>query len=430
MTKSHADMTPAPPATAAPCTIAIVTSRVSARANSIRATISAVSRGSCLTASCKSRPVQNAFPAPRRIRMRCSRSAPAFSMAAASSLINSIVSAFRRSGRLSVSVVICGVCFSIRTTGIHYFILSVTSVTMESVKLIECPRDAWQGLPRRIPTERKIEYLGSLIAAGFRHIDAVSFVSPKAVPQMADSEEVLAQLGWSDGVEIIGIVVNEKGAERAIATKKVTTLGYPCSISETFLRRNQNQSLPENLAVLRRIKAMADETGLGMVAYISMAFGNPYGDAWSEENLLEEVAAIREAGIKALSLADTVGAAEPGLIARVLATVLGGSNEIEMGVHLPSTRAGAAAKVLAAFDAGCRRFESAMGGLGGCPVAQDHLAGNIPTEEVLRALEQRGASLAITGVQPGMAMNNEIARPFGREGPRRAGSPAVLDLST
>ena len=285
---------------------------------------------------------------------------------------------------------------------------------MESVKLIECPRDAWQGLRGFIPTERKVEYLRGLIAAGFRHIDAVSFVSPKAVPQMADSEQVLAQLGSSDGVEIIGIVVNEKGAERAIATKKVTTLGYPCSISETFLRRNQNQSLEENDAILKRIKAMADETGLGMVAYISMAFGNPYGDAWSEKKLLEAVAAIRDAGIKALSLADTVGAAEADLIARVLATVLGESNEIEVGVHLHSTRAGAAAKVWAAFDAGCRRFDSAIGGLGGCPFAQDDLVGNIPTEEVLRALEQRGASLAITEVQPVMAMNNEIARQFER----------------
>src|SRR2546423_11359006 len=313
MTKSHADMTPAPPATAAPCTIAIVTSRVSARANSIRATISAVSRGSCLTASCKSRPVQNAFPAPRRIRMRCSRSAPVFSIAAASSRISSIVSAFRRSGRLSVSVVICGVCFSTRTTGMTYLILSVTSVTMESVKLIECPRDAWQGLPRKIPTERKVEYLRGLVTAGFRHIDAVSFVSPKAVPQMADSEKVLALLGPLDGVEIIGIVVNEKGAARAIATGGVSTLGFPCSISETFLRRNQNQSQDENQAMLSRIKEMTDEAGLGMVAYISMAFGNPYGDPWSEQKVADATSEITGHGIAEISLADTVGAAEPAL---------------------------------------------------------------------------------------------------------------------
>src|SRR4051794_38003305 len=173
--------------------------------------------------------------------MRVTGSAAALSIAAARSVINSIVSAFRRSGRLSVRTVICGVCFLMRTTGMRYLILSVTSVTMESVKLIECPRDAWQGLPGLISTEQKVEYLRELIAAGFRHLDAVSFVSPKAVPQMADSEEVLAQLGPANGVEIIGIVVNEKGAERAIATKKVTTLGYPCSISETFLRKNQNQ---------------------------------------------------------------------------------------------------------------------------------------------------------------------------------------------
>ncbi|MEY2571839.1 MAG: hydroxymethylglutaryl-CoA lyase [Verrucomicrobiota bacterium] len=283
---------------------------------------------------------------------------------------------------------------------------------MESVKLIECPRDAWQGLPRLIPTEQKVEYLRGLIAAGFRHLDAVSFVSPKAVPQMADSEQVLGQLGPVAGVEIIGIVVNEKGAERAIATGRVTTLGYPCSISETFLRRNQNQSAAENLAVLKRIKTMADEAGLGMVAYISMAFGNPYGDAWSEDIVREAVAAICSAGIKAVSLADTVGTAEPDAIRRVLATARGETNGAEVGVHLHSTRAAAAAKVLAAFDAGCRRFDSAMGGLGGCPFAQDNLVGNIPTEEVLRALGERGVTVAIAGVQPVINMNARIASEF------------------
>ncbi|PZR71353.1 MAG: hydroxymethylglutaryl-CoA lyase [Chthoniobacterales bacterium] len=283
---------------------------------------------------------------------------------------------------------------------------------MESVKLIECPRDAWQGLPRQIPTARKVEYLRALVAAGFRHIDSVSFVSPKAVPQMADSEEVLVQLGRLDGVEVIGIVVNEKGAERAIATGAVTTLGYPCSISETFLRRNQNQSPIENQAVLQRIKEMADESGLQMVAYISMAFGNPYGDAWNEEKVVEAAAAIRRFGINSISLADTVGAAEPELIHGVMAAVLGECKESEIGVHMHSTRAGAAVKVLAAFDAGCRRFDSAIGGLGGCPFAQDDLVGNIPTEEVLRALEQRGVTLPIKGVQPVIALNSEIAREF------------------
>ena len=266
---------------------------------------------------------------------------------------------------------------------------------MESVKLIECPRDAWQGLPRQIPTARKVEYLRALVAAGFRHIDAVSFVSPKVVPQMADSEAVLEQLGRLEGVEIIGIVVNEKGAARAIATGAVQTLGYPCSISETFLRRNQNQSLEENQSVLKAIKEMADGSSLEMVAYISMAFGNPYGDLWNEERVAEAARMIFEMGINAISLADTVGAAEPERIDRVLRVVRRNCPEGEIGVHLHSTRATAGAKVLAAFDAGGRRFDSAIGGLGGCPFAQDNLVGNIPTEEVIRALDQRDVTLSI-----------------------------------
>jgi hydroxymethylglutaryl-CoA lyase len=266
---------------------------------------------------------------------------------------------------------------------------------MDAVKIIECPRDAWQGLKRRIPTLQKVEYLHRLVDAGFRHIDAVSFVSPKVVPQMADSEAVLEQLGRLEGVEIIGIVLNEKGAERAIATRAVSTLGYPYSISETFLRRNQNQSLAENAAVLERIRDCADEAGIGVVAYISMAFGNPYGDMWSEEKVAEAAGAITGAGINSLSLADTIGAAEPDLIHRVLSAVLHDCEEFEVGVHLHSTPAGARAKVLAAYDAGCRRFDSAIGGLGGCPFAQDKLVGNVPTEEVLGALQERGLNLPI-----------------------------------
>ena len=284
---------------------------------------------------------------------------------------------------------------------------------MESVKLIECPRDAWQGLPRQIPTARKVEYLRALVAAGFRHIDAASFVSPKAVPQMADSEAVLEQLGELDGVEIIAIVVNEKGAARAIATGKVKTLGYPCSISETFLRRNQNQSPEENQSVLNRIKEMADGAGLRVVAYISMAFGNPYGDPWSEERVVKAARAIFSMGISAISLADTVGAAEPERIQRVLTAALRDCPGCEVGIHMHSTRAAAGAKVLAAFDAGCRRFDSAIGGLGGCPFAQDELVGNIPTEEVVRALEHRGVHVPIPdSMTPVMQRNSEIAEEF------------------
>ena len=282
-----------------------------------------------------------------------------------------------------------------------------------SVKHVECPRDAWQGLPRQIPTERKIEYLRALIEAGFRHIDAVSFVSPKAVPQMADSEQVLAQLGSTDGVEIIGIVVNEKGAERAIATGAVTTLGFPFSISETFLRRNQHQSPDENLGALRSIKARADNAGLQVVAYISMAFGNPYGDAWSEEKITDAATTLAGTGVASISLADTIGAADPELVQRVVAAVLRDGLGCEVGVHLHSTRKGAAARVVAAYDAGCRRFDSAIGGLGGCPFAQDDLVGNIPTEEVLTTLSARGVELPASGrLSEVLGMNSAISSEF------------------
>ena len=285
---------------------------------------------------------------------------------------------------------------------------------MGAVKIIECPRDAWQGLKVQIPTERKVEYLRALVHAGFKHIDAVSFVSPKVVPQMADSEQVLKQLQPGNDVEIIGIVVNERGAERAITTKAVNTLGFPCSISETFLRRNQNQSHDENDAVMKRIKQMADEAGLTMVAYISMAFGNPYGDRWSESMVAETARKITGIGIRSVSIADTVGAADAELIQQVVTRVLSDGGEIEVGVHMHSTRAIAAAKVLAAYDAGCRRFDSAIGGLGGCPFAQDELIGNIPTEEVLRALQQRGVNPQIDFSKI-VALNAAISTEFSTE---------------
>jgi len=262
-------------------------------------------------------------------------------------------------------------------------------------KLIECPRDAWQGLKRQIPAQLKARYLRALIAAGFRHIDAVSFVSPKAIPQMADSEKVLEQLDGSDDVEIIGIVVNEKGADRAIATGGVTTLGYPCSISETFLRKNQNQTLEESYKTLESVKTKADAAGLGMVAYISMAFGNPYGDPWDEKKLHQAVDKLSVLGVRSISLADTVGVADPHLIRRVVQAITNQYADYDIGVHLHSAPGEAAAKVLAAYDAGCRRIDSAVGGLGGCPFAQDALVGNIPSESVISALQQRGIELPI-----------------------------------
>jgi hydroxymethylglutaryl-CoA lyase len=283
----------------------------------------------------------------------------------------------------------------------------------DTVKLIECPRDAWQGLKRQIPTDVKVQYLRALIGAGFKHIDTVSFVSPQAVPQMADSERVLEQLDPPDDVEIIGIVVNEKGADRAIATGAVATLGYPFSISETFLRKNQNQSPEENYKVLETIKKRADAARLNVVVYISMAFGNPYGDPWSEEKVGQAVGKIAGLEIRSISLADTVGVATAELIGRVTAAVMRDYVAYDIGVHVHSTRAGAAAKVLAAYDAGCRRFDAAIGGLGGCPFAQDALVGNIPTEVVLEALEKRGVRVPIKrGLDKVTAINADMSAKF------------------
>ncbi len=263
----------------------------------------------------------------------------------------------------------------------------------DSVKLIECPRDAWQGLQGIIPADLKVDYLKALISAGFKHIDAVSFVSPKAVPQMADSEQVLKELDPPDDVEIIGIVVNEKGAQRAIDTQAVSTLGFPYSVSETFLRRNQNQSPEDALEELEKIQKKADDASLNVVVYISMAFGNPYSDPWSADEVVDAVALLEAEDLHMISLADTVGMATPQQIGELVGAVVTKYDYLEIGVHLHSRPEQAAEKILAAYGAGCRRFDSAIGGLGGCPFAQDALVGNIPTETVIETLKTQGAAL-------------------------------------
>ena len=257
------------------------------------------------------------------------------------------------------------------------------------IKLIECPRDAWQGLKGQIPADIKSAYLNSLINAGFKHLDAVSFVSPAAVPQMADSEEVLKDLDPPDDVEIIGIVVNEKGADRAIETQAVSTLGFPYSVSPTFLQNNQRQTLEEAIEELEKIGTKAENAGLDRVVYISMAFGNPYKDPWSIEEVVEAVRLLESEAITTISLADTVGLSTPDQISDLVSAVMSEFDYLEIGVHLHSRPEHAAQKILAAYDAGCRRFDSALGGLGGCPFAQAALVGNIATETVLKALAER-----------------------------------------
>jgi hydroxymethylglutaryl-CoA lyase len=266
------------------------------------------------------------------------------------------------------------------------------------VKLIECPRDAWQGLPDFIPTEYKAEYLKELVLAGFRHIDAVSFVSPKHVRQMADSEEVMAKFTASlpAGVrppEIIGIVVNQKGLERAIAAPGVTTIGYPYSISAYFRRANANMTRDESRALVETLKKDTAAANKDLVVYISMAFGNPYDEPWGPEIVAEALEWLKDTRVHTVSLADTVGTASPELVGDLYRSVKDHVAGIELGVHLHSRPEDAEAKILAAYEAGCRRFDSALTGLGGCPFAGDELVGNIATEQVLAALSKAGADL-------------------------------------
>jgi hydroxymethylglutaryl-CoA lyase len=285
----------------------------------------------------------------------------------------------------------------------------------ESIKIIECPRDAWQGLPDLIPTEYKAEYLKELVLAGFKHIDAVSFVSPKHVKQMADSEEVMAKLIASlpAGIappEIIGIVVNEKGLGRALATPGVTTIGYPYSISAYFRRSNANMTREESRALVATLKKETAAAKKDLVIYISMAFGNPYDEPWGPEIVAETLEWLKDIRVRTVSLADTVGTATAQLVGDLYREVKDHVAGLELGVHLHSRPETAEAKILAAYEAGCRRFDSVLTGLGGCPFAGDNLVGNIATEDVLAALRLTGADPGIetSRLAKVMKMTNEI----------------------
>src|SRR3984893_15128184 len=289
---------------------------------------------------------------------------------------------------------------------------------METVKLVECPRDAWQGLPDFIPTEVKVAYLQALIAAGFKHIDAVSFVSPKHVKQMSDSEEVMRQLASSSTAsskdhvapETIGIVVNEKGLERELATPGVTTVGYPYSISAYFRRANANMTRAESRSLVEKLKKETVATKRGLVIYISMAFGNPYDEPWGPEIVAETLEWLKDIRINTVSLADTVGTASSQIIANLYSSVRDHVAGIELGVHLHSRPENAEEKILAAYEAGCRRFDSVLTGLGGCPFAGDTLVGNIATEDVLAAVRKAGGDPGIDSavLAPLLQMTNEI----------------------
>jgi len=281
--------------------------------------------------------------------------------------------------------------------------------------IIECPRDAWQGLPDQIPTEYKAEYLKELVLAGFKHIDAVSFVSPKHVRQMADSEDVMTKLNASLPAgtalsEILGIVVNEKGLQRALATPGVTTIGYPYSISAYFRRANANMSKDESRSLVEKLRKETSAANRGLVIYISMAFGNPYDEPWGSEIVADTLEWLKDIRVRTVSLADTVGNASPQLVGDLYRSVKDHVAGVELGVHLHSRPENAEEKILAAYEAGCRRFDGALTGLGGCPFAGDNLVGNIATEDILAALRKAGADPGVDSARltKVLEMTNEI----------------------
>lgn len=253
-----------------------------------------------------------------------------------------------------------------------------------NVKIIECPRDAMQGIKPFIPTHRKVEYIQALLRVGFDTIDFGSFVSPKAIPQMVDTAELLAQLDLSQTTsKLLAIIANTKGAELASVHKEIQYLGFPFSISENFQMRNTHKTIAESLVTLQEILEIADKTNKEVVTYISMGFGNPYGDKWNVEIVGEWTEKLAKMGVKILSLSDTVGSSTPEVIDYLFSNLIPKYPNIEFGAHLHTTPDKWHEKVDAAYKAGCHRFDGAIQGFGGCPMAKDDLTGNMPTEKML-----------------------------------------------
>lgn len=262
-----------------------------------------------------------------------------------------------------------------------------------AVKLIECPRDAMQGLEGFIPTTQKVRYINQLLKVGFDTIDFGSFVSPKAIPQMRDTPEVLAQLNWQQSrSKLLAIVANKRGAEEASQHEGITYLGFPLSISETFQQRNTNKSIAEALNTVTEIQELCIQHNKQQVVYISMGFGNPYGDPYDVDVVARFVDILSTLGIGLVSLADTIGVANPENIVRLFSNLTRAYPGLEIGVHLHSHPASAKEKIEAAWNAGCRRFDGAIKGFGGCPMAKDELVGNLATETILDFMDAVGSS--------------------------------------
>lgn len=255
---------------------------------------------------------------------------------------------------------------------------------MGEVKIIECPRDAMQGIKDWIPTEKKVQYIQSLLRCGFDTIDFGSFVSPKAIPQMQDTAEVLAQLDLSTTTsKLLAIVANVRGAEAAVTHPEIQYLGYPFSISENFQMRNTHKTIAQSIEVLKEILELANAANKEVVTYLSMGFGNPYGDPWNVEIVGEWAERLANMGVCILSLSDTVGTSTPDIITYLFSELILKYPSIEFGAHLHTTPTAWHEKIQAAYEAGCRRFDGAIQGFGGCPMAKDELTGNMPTEKML-----------------------------------------------
>ncbi len=265
--------------------------------------------------------------------------------------------------------------------------------------LIECPRDAMQGWPHLIPTEKKIQYLNALLQCGFNTLDFGSFVSPKAIPQMADTAKVIAglELG-STNTKLLAIIANERGAADAVCYDQISYLGFPFSISETFQQRNTNSSVDESLKRVEDIQELCVKNKKELVVYISMGFGNPYGDLYNEEIVMHRTKQITELGVKIISIADTVGLATANEVSMLMKNIIPAFSNIEVGVHLHSSPNDREAKIEAALSAGCMRFDAAIKGIGGCPMAGNELVGNMDTEVMLNYFESKGYQLGIDKV--------------------------------
>lgn len=283
---------------------------------------------------------------------------------------------------------------------------------MDKIKLIECPRDAMQGIKTFIPTQEKIQYIQSLLRCGFDTIDFGSFVSPRAIPQMADTAEVLAGLELNGKSKLLAIIANTRGAQEAAMHPEINYLGYPFSISENFQMRNTHKTIAESVATLREILEIAGTKNKEVVAYLSMGFGNPYGDPWNVEIVGEWTEKLSDMGVKILSLSDTIGSSTPEVINYLFSNLIPNYPEIEFGAHLHTTPMSWHEKVNAAYMAGCKRFDGAIQGFGGCPMAKDELTGNMPTERLVSFFTSKkcDANIKMTSFE---SSYNEATKIFG-----------------